>query len=116
MPREPQDTSHLEPVDPQPMVDWYSPGQLAHTGAMSVISGIFGQESDRRILEAVSARDQDPVFDCTKNSEGEEFEELTFDYVADTGDGWNSTYAVAYWATRPRLQVGGHDLQRGDLL
>lgn len=32
-------------------------------------------------------------------------EELWLDYVADTGDGWDSTYAVAYYLTQPTLSV-----------
>jgi hypothetical protein len=103
----------LEPLDPQPMVDWYSPGQLIHTGAMSLIAAIFGQQMDRRIIEALGT--QADVFDCTRNSEGENLTEITIDYVADTGDGWNSTYAVAYWATRD-LSLGGSKVPRGDIL
>ena len=34
---------------------------------------------------------------------GHDRDQIWIDYVADTGDGWNSTYAIAYWITRPSL-------------
>ena len=36
------------------------------------------------------------VLDCAKPRD-----EIWFDYVADTGGGWNSTYAIAYHLTQP---------------
>ena len=47
-------------------------------------------------------------------------EELWFDFMADTGDGGNSTYTVARLLSQPQLKlvVEGHQksLQRGNLL
>ena len=40
-----------------------------------------------------------------------------FDYVADCGDGWDSTYAVAYALAQPSLDVGEKNtMPRGRLL
>ena len=48
-------------------------------------------------------------------------DEISIDYVADTGDGWDSTYAVAYYLTLPHLDFAvppaedGHT-KRGEIL
>ncbi len=108
------------------MVDWYSPSQLARTGIKSVISTVFGQMLDRRMLEVPGS----PGLSCTdlcKFDDGTYRDELVVDYVSDTGDGWNSTYAVAYWVSLPELQVNSPSqpaaptsapitLRRGDAL
>ncbi|HEY6213303.1 MAG TPA: hypothetical protein VIW45_13520, partial [Vicinamibacterales bacterium] len=80
--------------EPRPgMVGWYDPGQLVRTGIAVAISTIFGRESDFRALEAFT-KPQDPFFHCDPGDPGEP---AWVDYVGDTGDGWNSTYTVAYW-------------------
>ena len=38
------------------------------------------------------------------------------DYIADTGDGWNSTYGVFYTAAQPSLTFGEHHTERGSVL
>lgn len=49
-----------------------------------------------------------------------EKDELWFDFMADTGDGGNSSYAVARLLAQPSISVNGGDsllnLPRGDLL
>ena len=74
------------------MVRWLDPRGLAVTGVEELLSGIFGKYADRRELEAstpapepISFRDRD---------------ELWIDYIADSGDGWNSTASVAWAACR----------------
>ena len=95
------------------MVGWFDPGQLVRTGVDVVISAIFARNSDRRVLDALSH----PGFDACDYSSREE---LWLDYVADTGDGWNSTYAVAHALAQPELVVdaGGsrRTTRRGDVL
>lgn len=87
------------------MVGWYDPRQLARTGIDVAISTIFGRESDFRALEALT-QPQDPFFDCCK---GEDSEPAWIDYVADSGDGWNSTYSIAYWLAQAKLTVATAD-------
>ena len=87
------------------MVGWYDPGQLAANGIDVAISTIFGRESDYRLLETVTAP-QPPYFECDSCVTGEP---VWIDYVADAGDGWNSTYSVAYWISRPELAVATAD-------
>ena len=68
-------------------VRWLSPSQLLTT-AIEVVQGtIFARFADKRdVMGGVPG----PVF---KLNEGED--EVWFDYVADTGDGFDATYATA---------------------
>ena len=42
--------------------------------------------------------------------------ELWFDFMADTGDGGNSTYTVARLLAQRKIKVNSKILKRGDLL
>jgi hypothetical protein len=112
-----------------PMVRWFDPAQLMRTGIKSLVSLAVGEQSDRRIVQALAARRHEyydhsihyrdgahgPV-PCTDAS----CDELWIDVACDTGDGFNSTYAVAYAIAQPALTIDGPDgpvvLPRGDLL
>jgi hypothetical protein len=102
------------PEDRLPMVGWFDPGPLFLTGLQVLVSSLFGRHSDYRLIEAMAAAGADDVFDYTALPDGSQRRELWLDYLADTGDGWDSTYAVAYWLTRPRLQALGTDGQPTD--
>ncbi len=96
-----------------PMVGWYDPRQLAKTGVEVAISTIFGRHSDHRLVEAMGSGDKAPKFydyTCEYKDDGKEVCEpdaakprnsIWIDYVGDVGDGWNSTYAVAYYLAEP---------------
>lgn len=87
------------------MVSWYDPAVLFRSGFRAVLAQLFGRHSDRRLIEALGGQPQN-AFDYTKGDESE----FWLDYVADLGDGWNSTYAVARWLSQPELSlraVGG---------
>jgi hypothetical protein len=115
--------------DKQKMVGWYDPGQLLQTAGQVVVSTIFGKNSDQRMIEALFA-DVDPVSlpdpsDPRLIKDGIEdysdLPELWLDYVADMGDGWNSTYSVAYHLSQPTLSCrdpkgGEYTTQRGHVL
>ena len=45
-----------------------------------------------------------------------EEEELWFDFMADTGDGGNSTYTVAKLLAQPQITIASDNLKRGDFL
>ena len=112
-----------------PMTGWYDPGQLFDTGLQTLFSTIIGKHSDRRIIEALSSQRRE-VYDYTFHYQETEVsceidhtrprKEIWIDYVADTGDGWNSTYAVAYYASQPELHLmtdrGTYDTCRGNVL
>jgi hypothetical protein len=107
----PQQVANLTPPSPAtceqlPMVGWYDPRQLIRTGIQVAISTIFGRHSDRRLVEAL-ASGKPEIYDYTHHyrDDGRDVcelddqrprEEIWIDYVADTGEGWNSTYGVAY--------------------
>lgn len=112
-----------------PMVGWYDPRQLARTAVDVAVSTIFGKHADYRITESLVQPSQDENVwedeepgDVTSDPDGvhdySSRELIWIDYVADTGDGWNSTYSVAYQVGQPQLSLPGVDEQmpRGEVL
>lgn len=99
------------------MVDWYNPMQLIRTGFEVAVSTLFGRHADYRLLEALAApKDRRP--DEPPSSNGKDF---WIDYVADLGDGWNPTYAVACAVAQPELRLRcpdgkSHVTERGSVL
>ncbi len=112
-----------------PMVGWFDPGQLASTGLKSIVSLFVGEQSDKRLMQALATKEQSYYDHSIHYSDGEsgpqpvidrQREEIHLDYICDTGDGWNPTYAIAHAAAQPMLDVTGHGaaraLPRGDVL
>lgn len=107
-----------------PMVDWYDPRQLIETGRKTAISSIVGENADPRLVNAAAADGR--YFDYSKElsidangefqPDGAPRTEIWVDYVSDVGDGWNSTYSVAYSLAQPALTVSGETTQRGEIL
>jgi hypothetical protein len=118
------------PVDVRmPMVRWFDPAQLAATAFKSVVSLFVGEQSDRRIVQALAARRQayyDYTIHYRDGARGPQplreapRDEIWIDFVCDTGDGWNPTYAVAFAVAQRSLRVAGSggaiDLPRASLL
>jgi hypothetical protein len=97
------------------MVGWFDPPQLLRTGVEVIVSTLFGRHSDGRRLDAVSS--ECPVIDYRKEESLDEHGCFRFDYIADSGDGWNSTYAVAYTLSHAQWKPTNHEpLPRGQLL
>jgi 3',5'-cyclic AMP phosphodiesterase CpdA len=72
------------------MVNWYNPRQLSATAMKAVISGIFAGYADKREMQAAldpEKKGYTPEFDSEQG--------VWFDFISDTGDGFNSTYTVA---------------------
>lgn len=105
------DLDQLE-FERQPMVNWLGPLGLAITGLESAMSSIFGSYADKREVQGAFALSQ-LYFDYSRE-EGD----FVVDYVADLGDGFDSTYAVALTLARPVIRPAGcgEDLPRGRLL
>jgi len=110
-------------IDCADMVGWYDPGQLAQTAVNVAISTIFGRNADYRVTESLAARSIDadsdkepePLVDGIFDYSGHD--DLWIDYVADTGDGWNSTYSVAHHISQPQLRVApDKSIPRGHVL
>ncbi len=112
-----------------PPVSWFNIKQLAGTAYKSIVSKIIGEQSDRRLMLAL-ASSEIKIFDYTKkyrleNNKPEAItdsnrDELWLDFIADTGDGWNSTYSVAYYAAKPELNLKSantaFETKRGEVL
>ena len=105
-------------MDPAPkhakMTGWYDPGQLAQTAVKVVVSNLFGTRSDYRVIESFTAK-QGP-YDYSDRKD------IWIDYVADLGDGWDSTFAVARTIAEPELSLSSrtlsetHRTERGHIL
>jgi hypothetical protein len=104
------------------MVSWYDPRLLARVGVRTIISSVFGQYADQRLMQAVT----DPCSDeelCRRydysgsgSPDGEE-RAYWIDYVADVGDGFEPTYTAAYLLAQDSLDVRGTGkLPHGEIL
>jgi hypothetical protein len=91
------------------MTPWYDPSQLLKTAVEVAVSTLLGRHADFRLVETL-ASPQATVYDYSDQ------DEFWIDYVADLGDGWDSTYAVAYYLAQKELKVGPASLQRGRIL
>src|SRR5918998_4239634 len=125
----PQTVVNLSPPTPVsckqlPMVGWYDPRQLVRTGIQVAISTIFGRHSDRRLVEAL-ASGRPEIYDYTHHyrddgrdlceiDETRRRDEIWIDYVADLGEGWNSTYAVAYYLAEDSREFDYADALSGE--
>jgi hypothetical protein len=125
----PQTIVNLNPPAPSsfkqmPMVGWYDPRQLVRTGTQVAISTIFGRHSDRRLVEAL-ASGRPEIYDYTYhyNDDGHDLcemdqsrprDEIWIDYVADLGEGFNSTYAVACYLAEEARGFEYTDAQSGE--
>jgi hypothetical protein len=97
------------------MVGWYNPPQLIRTGTELIISDLFARHSDSRRLDAVAT--DPPMVDYRDSKYLDEDGSFGFDFVADTGDGWNSTYAVASALSKPGIALSDDStLKRGKVL
>lgn len=92
----------------QKMVRWFSPSELVRAGVKAVLSDLFGSYADNRELQAVRS-------DIRTEDYGDR-DEMWIDYVADLGDGWDSTYAIARLLAEPTLAFGGTSTERGNIL
>lgn len=103
------------------MAHWFNPILLFKLLINVVLSSTFGSYADRRLMiaaldttdvsklrdRATAARDALP-----KDQEGA----IWIDFVADLGDGFDSTYAVASLLAQKELKVGDVTLPRGQAL
>jgi hypothetical protein len=100
----------------QRMVGWYNPPQLIRTGALVVVSEQFALHADNREMQALATPPGPPKCYCDQGSK-----DFWMDFVADCGDGWKSTYAVACEVAKDNVPLtlpGGEEVEakRGKLL
>lgn len=90
------------------MTRWYSVPRLAAIGVRVAISTVFGEFADRRSSLATE-RPLDPeAIDPAFTYAAAEDEDFWLDYVADNGDGWDSTFAIARLLAAPYLEPAGN--------
>jgi hypothetical protein len=95
----------------RPMVRWFDPHQLVDTAVRVLLSGVFSSYADNRVQQA---REPADVPDRSGQAD------LWLDYVADLGDGWNSTYTIARLLATEELTLESdgetHATERGRIL
>jgi hypothetical protein len=91
----------------RPMVRWLDPHQLLDTAGRVLASGFWSAYTDNRELQAMVPA---TVHDRSEGSE------MWVDYVSDLGDGFNSTYTVAYLLAQAELELDGERTRRGRIL
>jgi hypothetical protein len=93
------------------MVRWLDPHQLVDTAVRVLLSGVFSSYADNRELQAL-----EPAEVPDRSGQAD----LWLDYVADLGDGWNSTYTVARLLASEELKLDWdgetHATERGRVL
>jgi hypothetical protein len=111
------------------MVSWYDPRLLTRVGIRTIVSSVFGQYADQRLMQAVTDRADDEElrsrYDYSNLNAGDphrritadESDALWIDYIADVGDGFEPTYTTAYLLAQDSLDVrGAGRLQHGEVL
>ncbi|MQA87502.1 MAG: hypothetical protein GEV03_23485 [Streptosporangiales bacterium] len=106
-PRRPSNFDELR-FKPQKPVQWFSPGVLGASALRVAINATFGEYLDKRELQG--SIDAGPLLHHADK------DEIWIDYISDTGDGFASTYSVAWLAARERLVVEGSELPRADVV
>jgi Calcineurin-like phosphoesterase len=111
------------------MTGWFEPKLLIKLLWRVIVSDLFGQYADRRLIVAaldpvnadelatrasqfMPGKDNAEVWTITPDDEGA----VWIDYVADLGDGFDATYAVATLLARESLPFEEKLLPRGQLL
>ena len=99
----------------QPMVRWFSPGQLAVTAVRAVLSSTFGAYADRREVQAALYQNETDDAASGQSSGGPRIHHYEgrahpqdgfwIDYVADLGDGFRPTYMMAWLLAQPSLPL-----------
>jgi hypothetical protein len=100
------------------MTSWFRPDLLAKLLLKAVLSDLFGQYADRRlIVAALDTVPNDEIFGRTKiDLPADDEGAVWVDFVADLGDGFDATYAIASLLAKESLDIGGHRTKRGKML
>ena len=88
----------LDGYQPQDMVHWYNPPNSIRTGLKVLLGVLFGPFNDRRELQA--ALDHGPL-----PFRYDDEDDIWIDFVGDLGDGWHSTYSIAWLLAQQTLTV-----------
>ncbi len=111
------------------MTSWFRPDVLAKLLWRVIVSDLFEQYADRRLIVAaldtvsdqelvdraqqfVPGKGNPDVWTLEPDSEGA----IWIDFLADLGDGFDATYAIASLLSQETLAIGGHLTRRGQIL
>jgi hypothetical protein len=109
--------TRVELVTQEAAVNWLSPSQLLQTGLRASIAGAVGGFTDARLMQVALEPTHGDTTDDTPTWTAPAAETLWIDYLADTGDGWDGTYSVAWSIAQPQLDVPSvGPLPRADVL
>ncbi len=104
--------SRIELYTQEAMVNWLGPLQLMRTGLQTAVATTMGAFADpREVLAMLNPRDSNPPIQVAADGD------VWIDYLADTGDGWDSTYSMALCVSHA-VELPEHQLSlpRGDVL
>jgi hypothetical protein len=88
-------------------VRWFSPPTLARAAAKVVLSAAFGDYLDKREMEHTLKSDVVTA--------GAGADDVWIDFIADTADGFDQTYSVAWCASQPEITPVGPDQEHPKL-
>ncbi len=103
------------------MVRWYNPNLLFRVGVRTMVSSVFGQYADQRLIQAAtdpgSAAEIKARYDFSNPNAASAHQRINvdangaywIDYLSDTGDGFESTYTMAYLTALDSLRVNDAD-------
>ena len=94
------------------MTSWFSPRLLVNLLKPVIISQIFGEYADRRLIHAALNAETE----ANLLGRADLQEPVWIDYVSDLGDGFDATYAIAYLLAQRSLKVDDHELPRGSVV
>ena len=89
--------TRVELYTQEPMVNWLSPVQLLMTALRVTAARTIGAFADARAVQAaLNPASANPAITVPADADGN----VWVDYLADTGDGWHSTYSMALCASQ----------------
>ncbi len=101
------------------MTRWYTPKLGLRTGVRVVLSSVFGNFADRRTIMALESPASDAALDPAMDYGGVVPEGgFWLDYMSDTGDGYDATFAMARMLAQEGLTPAGSEeaLKQGRVL
>jgi len=102
-------SGRVELYTQEPMVNWLGPLELLRTGMRTAIATTIGTFADPREVQAsLNPLASNPAIDVPADRDGG----VWIDYLADTGDGWDSSYSMALCVSQDlRMNAGSGPLE-----